>query len=109
MSSNQAAIQNVLQKYQISPTMARRLKTLEDYKIVLILDDSSSMNIIDSAEKNTSRWEELSGFTKVLIEIASAFNSDGCDVFFLNMQPVRKVRSIDRLTPYFRQKPGNSK
>jgi hypothetical protein len=88
--------------------MARRLKSLEDYKIALILDDSSSMNIIDSAEKNTSRWEELSNFAKVIIEIASVFNSDGCDVFFLNMQPVRKVRSIDRLAPYFREKPGYS-
>lgn len=105
MSSN---LTSVLQKYQISPALAKRLETLSNYKIALILDDSSSMNTIDSTDKQTSRWDELSNFAKIVIEIAAVFNPNGCDVYFLNMQGVKNVRSIDQLALYFRDRPAGS-
>ncbi len=108
MSSNQAALQILLQKYQISSAMANRLKTLQNFKVCLILDDSTSMNIVDSQEKGTSRWHELSNFAKIVIEIASMFTSEGVDVHFLNMQPVKKVRSFDELSLYFRDRPSGA-
>ena len=108
MNSNQAALQNLLQKFQISSAMANRLKTLQNYKLVLILDDSTSMNIVDSQTKGTSRWDELSNFARIVIEIASMFTVDGIDVHFLNMQPVKNVRSFDQLSLYFRDKPAGA-
>ncbi len=107
MSSN-VGLSNVLQKYQISSGLAKRLETLSNYKIALILDDSSSMNTVDSTDKQTSRWDELSNFAKIIIEIAAVFNSNGCDVHFLNMQGVKNVRSFDQLSLYFRDRPAGS-
>lgn len=108
MSSNQAALSSVLQKYQISPASAKRLETLQNYKIALILDDSSSMNTIDSADRQTSRWDDLSNFAKIVIEIAAVYNPEGCDVYFLNMQSVKKVRSIDQLSIFFQDRPAGA-
>ncbi len=106
MNSNHSPLSSILQKYEISPAMAKRLETLHNSKIVLILDDSSSMNSVDSS--NTSRWNELSNFTKVIVEIAAVFNPNGCDVHFLNMEPVKNVRSFDQLSLYFRDRPEGS-
>jgi len=61
------------------------------------------MNTVDSTDKQTSRWDELSNFAKIIIEIAAVFNSNGCDVHFLNMQGVKNVRSFDQLSLYFRR------
>jgi hypothetical protein len=66
------------------------------------------MNTVDSTDKQTSRWDELSNFAKIIIEIAAVFNSNGCDVHFLNMQGVKNVRSFDQLSLYFRDRPAGS-
>lgn len=105
MSVNSTALSNVLRKYDISPQMAQRLKSLEYYKIVLILDDSSSMNTVDSYDGKSTRWDELSKTASIMIEIASVFNPDGCDVYFLNMAPVKKVRNVNQIEDYFDDKP----
>lgn len=103
MNSN-ASASSVLQKYQINPVMATRLETLQNSKIVLILDDSSSMNNVDSY-KTSTRWNELSNFARIIVEIAAVSNPNGCDVHFLNMTPARNVRSFDQLSLYMNTRP----
>ena len=87
MATNEKALAAIMQKYQINPKHAKKLNKLEDFKIVLILDDSSSINtFIDSiAGKKLTRWQELSYFTKMIVETSAVFNPNGCDVHFLNM------------------------
>jgi hypothetical protein len=92
----------IFQKHEISPQMAQKLQILQSYKIAFIFDDSGSMNTIDS---QSSRWDELLQFANTSIEIASVFNPQGCDVYFLNRPVIRNVRNTNQLAHYFRDRP----
>jgi hypothetical protein len=92
----------VFQKHEISPQMAQKLQMLQSFKIAFIFDDSGSMNTIDST---ISRWDELSQFANTSVEIASVFNPQGCDVYFLNRPVIRNVRDMSQLAHYFRDRP----
>ncbi len=85
-------LEELINQYEINDEYAEKLKVLKDFKIVFILDDSSSMNtkLINSPlnkkdnSNQVSRWDELQYFTSLIIEIAIIFNPFGCDVYFLN-------------------------
>jgi hypothetical protein len=58
-----------------------------------------------------TRWDELQYFANISIEIASIFNQQGCDIYFLNRQPspVRNITDASQLINYFRDKPQGFK
>jgi len=101
--SQHAQPMQIFQKYEISPQMAQRLQVLQSFKIVFIFDDSGSMNSTDTGVM--TRWEELLQFASASIEVASVFNSNGSDVYFLNRPPMRNVRDSNQLSQYFRDRP----
>ena len=105
MNTTEENLAKLMQKYEINITHLKMLKTLENYKIVMILDDSSSMLQIDP-NKKISRWKELENFVKIVIELSAVFNSNGCDVHFLNMNAVKNVRNFDKLKIFFNGDPG---
>ncbi len=105
MNSNEVALASVMKKHQINKNHLKMLLKLDSFKIVLILDDSSSMNQIDSPDTKKSRWKELIAFTRIIIEITSIFHSDGCDVHFLNSNTVRNVKNVEQLSIYFNDMP----
>jgi hypothetical protein len=93
---------NVLNKYDINPEMAHNLQALDFFKVVLILDDSGSMNLESDTPGMITRWHELKYFADITIEIVSAINPYyGCDVFFLNSSPIRNIRHASELNNYF--------
>ena len=102
MSWNEIALGSMMKKNQINMQHLHMLLELQSFKIALILDDSSSMNKIDSADMRTSRWKELATQTRIIIEIASIFHSDGCNVHFLNSEPVRNVTNFEQLSYHFK-------
>lgn len=53
-----------------------------------------------------TRWDELKYFSKIGLDIASVFNQDGTDVYFLNRPTAHGVRSSDHLSTYFVQPPN---
>jgi hypothetical protein len=80
----------LIQRYEISEYFATKLRQLEKYEIVLILDDSGSMSTpVPSPNQNAytpiqTRWDELKATTRVVVEIATCLDADGIDLYFLN-------------------------
>jgi hypothetical protein len=108
-------LRNIVQKYEINRFFSDKMQSLLSYKIVFIFDDSGSMNttLNDSPLNNpnnlfkATRWDELKYFAEISIEIASVFNENGCDIYFLNRypSPVKNIMNAGQLVNYFRDKP----
>lgn len=79
----------IAQRYEISDYFAQRLKQLEGFEIVLILDDSGSMNTPLQNQAggpfapSMTRWDELKGTVGIIVDIAAIMDKDGLDVYFL--------------------------
>jgi hypothetical protein len=52
-----------------------------------------------------SRWLELKAFAAQAIALASAFDPNGVDVYFLNRNTVPNVKSMAQLEETFRKEP----
>lgn len=94
----------IFQKYELNPDSIQKLEQLNQYKIVFILDDSGSMNTIEQAS-NVSRWDELLHFMNISLEIALLYNTEGCDIHFLNRQSVKNCKDKTQLNSLFQDKP----
>jgi hypothetical protein len=99
-------LQEVARKYEIAGGSIVKLRNLDKYDIVIICDDSSSMNA--AAQKVTSafqqprtRWQELCERVQEIVEIATCVDSDGIDLYFLNSDPVKNVTSPDVVRDIF--------
>ena len=73
-------------------------------EFVFLFDDSGSMRNTDSGA-TMSRWNELKQFSSNAIALASAFDPDGVDVYFLNRPKVSNVKSIAQLEQVFLKEP----
>jgi hypothetical protein len=92
-------LQAVLDRFEISIAEVNDLVVLEDYDIVIIADDSGSMQRPAAPpEWRTlgvpcrTRWDELQETIAEIVEIASCFNPAGINVHFLNRAPVLHVK-----------------
>jgi len=108
----ESQFKEIMQKHRISLFFAKKLKNLNSFKIVFILDDSGSMNtILEESPLNkgsfkATRWDELQEFIKISIEIASVVNPEGCDVYFLNRRMVKNVKKPEDIASSFKRKPS---
>lgn len=109
---------HLVQKHEISERMAGKLRRLEEFDIVLICDDSGSMNqpCSQPSSNHTSRepwfaprqtrWDELRETIKVVVEIATTLDQDGVDLFFLNRLPIRNVTQPEEIERAFQDTPS---
>jgi hypothetical protein len=106
---------NIIYKYEIAHDFAFRLRALEGFEIVMIIDDSSSMRtpIIDHDQENLSpfdqlptRWDELKHIVSIVVDLASTLDPDGIDIYFLNRQPLLHVNNSSQLNETFAQQPN---
>lgn len=71
------------------------LKHLRDFEIVLLCDDSGSMNstIFDptNPSKKVRRWDELHNYVKISLDLLATLDSNGIDIYFMNRNPVYNV------------------
>lgn len=113
--NNSNQIQTLISKHEISADYANRLQYLYGFKTVFIFDDSGSMNCeLDDSPLNkpslprATRWNELEYFASISLEVANLFDTNGCDVYFLNHQPpIKNIKSVPDFLNYFRQiRPG---
>ena len=93
---------NIVEKYSISMEFAMRLRELDGYEIVVILDDSGSMaNPVtkpdDPFVKIETRWQEAQRSAKIIVDIASVFDPDGVDIYYLNRQPILQIHNAEEL------------
>ena len=89
---------NIMETYNIHHLFCENLSVLKDYKIVLCVDDSSSMNepIIDTPIQNIqnpTRYDEIKTIIRMLIDIALIYDNDGLDMYFLNKNPVFDIKN----------------
>lgn len=96
---------DVVEKYGISMFFALKLRQLEGYEICIICDDSGSMTNLttqpnDPFMKVESRWQEAKKSLKIVTDIASIFDPDGIDIYYLNRNPIFKVGTAEELNLY---------
>jgi hypothetical protein len=78
---NREGLELVFRKHNISSYIQNDLIECIDYDIVVIADDSSSMNM---PTKNVSRWVELRNIIGIIADIGGALNENGIGLCFIN-------------------------
>ncbi|KAJ3226208.1 hypothetical protein HDU81_007426 [Chytriomyces hyalinus] len=104
------AFKHLVQRHEISNMMALKLRKLEAYDVVVICDDSGSMNIKCAAGSDPfapipTRWDELKQTVLTVTDIASTLDEDGIDIYFLNRPPLRNVIGSLQLERVFADPP----
>lgn len=115
MTQRQAKVESslslgeVLERYEIGEEFSSKLSFLKDFKIIFLLDDSSSMKHLlnDSPllklQPRVARWNELQYFANIGLQIANFYDTEGCDVYFLNnTKCIKKCRSLVDLNNLFK-------
>jgi hypothetical protein len=110
-----AKFKDIIIKYDINYDFAFRLRALEGFEIVIILDDSSSMctpNIdrnlrdISPFSQLPTRWDELKHVVSIIVDLASTLDPDGIDIHFLNRSPLLHVADSSQLNETFSRLPN---
>ena len=99
-------IYDFINTYKINPLFSEKLDLLKNYKIVLLIDDSGSMNTKLSDSKYETRWDELKDVIKIVISITSVYNENGIDVNFLNRRNYKNIKSIQEIQDIFNERPS---
>lgn len=99
----------VVREYEISEKFAMKLRQIEGFEIVIIADDSGSMNNpvkpLTAFSLSQSRWEELKNTVGTVARVATIMDPDGIDVYFLNRDPQFHVKNVRDLEHSFRNRP----
>ncbi|CAF3613036.1 unnamed protein product [Rotaria sp. Silwood1] len=72
-------LQAIATRYEINDTLTQRLNILQQLKIVVLCDDSDSMNTPVYGATRT-RWDQLRCIVRIVTEIGTVFDSNGIDV-----------------------------
>jgi DNA-directed RNA polymerase subunit N (RpoN/RPB10) len=88
-------------------------KALDGIEIVVIADDSGSMKepadeLSDPFDITKSRWAELKSKLSVIVDLATVFDENGVDIYFLNRPSILNVKSSQYLmaTKQFMDQPN---
>lgn len=98
-------IRAIAGRYEIGDALAQRLNILQQFEIVVLCDDSGSMNTPVDGTTGT-RWDELRSIVQIIIEIGTIFDSNGVDVHFLNRPPMPNVTDSRQVVESFIQRPA---
>ncbi len=101
-TDNMERFQYVVEKFNISYFFAQQLSHLANYEICILCDDSGSMcNSVkissDPFVKTQTRWSEAQESLKIITDIASIFDPNGIDIYYLNRPPIRNVYKSEDL------------
>ncbi|CAM2698682.1 unnamed protein product [Rotaria socialis] len=94
--------QYLVGRYEINREFATRLRGLEGYEIVFIVDGNAS----GPYDRNPTRWDELRQTVSIVVDIATVFDPNGIDIFFLNRQPLYSVKNAEQLAVAFAVPPA---
>ncbi|CAF4935528.1 unnamed protein product, partial [Rotaria sp. Silwood1] len=93
-------LQAIATRYEINDTLTQRLNILQQLKIVVLCDDSDSMNTPIYGTTRT-RWDQLRCIVRIVTEIGTVFDSNGIDVHFLNRPSMPNVTNIQQVVESF--------
>ena len=97
-------LKRIVDEFDISDHMGSRLWKLNSFEIVIVCDDSGSMNTVPE-NQNKSRWVDLHEIVKLILRIGIIFDSNGVDIYFLNQEPILDVKDIRAIDEVFKRKP----
>lgn len=109
--------QQLVKQHELSKTVADQLQqVLTTCEIVLLCDDSSSMSTPIAEEgkdafapKTSTRWLELKKLAAAIIDISTAVNPNGLDLYFLNRPKHTGINNLAGLQSIFSSPPeGNT-
>lgn len=86
--------------------MLKHLYVLNDFEIVIVCDDSGSMNTLINQHTQRTRWNELCDTVKIILQIGVIFDKNGVDVYFLNRDPLHNVKDPQIIEEEFRRRPS---
>ena len=95
----------LISQYEIDNLFSEKLDILSDFEIILIIDDSGSMNTPLSNSKHATRWDELKEVVNIVIKIAIIFDDDGIDINFLNRGNYNNIKDLDKVNYILNDKP----
>jgi hypothetical protein len=103
----------LVRQYELKREVAEQMKeVLSDCEVVLLCDDSDSMcrpiaeeGTDPFAVKRSTRWLELKKLASIIIEIVTAINPNGMDIYFLNRPKIMNVTSPAGLQAAFAMPP----
>ena len=99
-------VELLLNKYDINSIFSEKLSILENFNIVLLLDDSGSMNTpLDDHTEHATRWDELKEVIQIAIDIGVTYDEDGIDLYFLNREGAENVKSFNQITYLLKERP----
>jgi hypothetical protein len=103
-----AKLRELCGRYEIRPDFATKLRQLESFEIVLLIDDSGSMATAvtvppgaDPYGPRPTRWTEVQRYCNTVVDLAAALDPDGIDVRFLNRPGFSHVTSMAQVAPAF--------
>ena len=108
-----AEFKNICDRHEINPLFASKMRVLAGFKIVIVCDDSGSMNEVANsgmADVNPygskpTRWDELKVTVCTIIDIVSVLNDSGIDIHFLNREGLMNVTNRCQIERFFCDKP----
>jgi hypothetical protein len=100
-------------QYELHGGAISALRVLEDFDIVVLVDDSGSMNTAVSAGTGAdpfgarpTRWQELKHRVLQILQIATALDDDGIDLYFLNRVGAKNVTDEKQVEQLFKERPS---
>lgn len=93
-------------KYTISKYYQKLLQELCKYHIVLLMDDSGSMQTKDEGLSGPSRWDEAHEAAAFVTEAATIFDPAGIDIDFLEGDGLLHVSDESQVEPLFNRMPN---
>ncbi len=102
--TSQQRLENTTQfmkDYKIQKAYLSTIDQLKEYEIVVIADDSGSMDLPFERGKVQTRWEYLKSIIGMVIKAATIFDSNGFDLYFLNRGACLNVADSDKLKKFF--------
>ena len=105
MLSKSQKIDSLINEYEIDPLFSEKLDILSNFEIVLLVDDSGSMNTPINSNKHDTRWDELKEVVNIVIKIATIYDENGIDINFLNRNNYENVNEPNLINHIFDEKP----
>ena len=119
LTSQQLAM---MQQHGIGERFCRYLSHLSDFNVAFLCDDSGSMRLAATSAQvaagaNTAlgelktdlaaetRWDRLKRMVRIAVELASTFDDDGVDLYFLFRRGRRNVRDPSVIDDCFKRPP----
>jgi hypothetical protein len=90
---------NVCSTYEIRSIFADALRQLAEYKIILICDDSGSMQF--KCDGDHTRWDELLSFVSTIFYVNQIVDNSFIDIHFMNRPSILNVKEFCQIQDSF--------